>query len=98
MSKCGLLVFLKEHTWSQGGQGKVLQGPHKATAKIAHQVSSRLAKSKWRQERRYFYLFIFERQRERERERERERIPSRLLAVSAEPASGLKLRTLEVMT
>ena len=39
-----------------------------------------------------------ERGRERERERERERIPSRLLAISAEPHSGLELRNREIMT
>ena len=34
---------------------------------------------------------------QRERERERERMPSRLLAVSAEPDVGLELKT-EIMT
>ena len=59
----------------------------------------------------YFFkcLFIyFERERERERQRkragegqgqkERERIPSRFLAVSAEPKVGLDLTNHEIMT
>ena len=40
-----------------------------------------------------FYLFVFEREKERETE-----IPSRLLAVSAEPDVGLDLTNHEIMT
>ena len=39
-----------------------------------------------------------ERERQRERESERERIPSRLCAVSTEPAVGLELMNSEIMT
>ena len=54
-------------------------------------------------------LFTYEREKERERgrwkgqresgrERRRARIPSRLLAVSAEPNVGLELTNFEIMT
>ena len=46
----------------------------------------------------FIYLF-WERERgERQREKERERIPSRLLTVSAEPNTGLKLMNREIIT